>query len=63
MKFSQLLKENTNESAFVLGSIYGWPMISLISKKVFAYSSYKEGSRSNALGIDVKDFFDLHKKN
>jgi hypothetical protein len=37
MKFSELLNEKTNESAFVLGAIYGWPLISLDDNKIFAY--------------------------
>lgn len=62
MKFSELLNEKTNESAFVLGAIYGWPLISLDDNKIFAYSSYKDGSRSESLGIKVNNFFDSHKK-
>ncbi len=63
MKLSQLLNCFDEKSAFLLGMIYAWPMISKDSKIILAYSAYKFGSKSEkVLTKNIKKFYIEHKE-
>jgi hypothetical protein len=66
MKFSSLLENinKENKNAFILGMIYGWPLISKNQKKIYAYCSYKKGKRiiKHFNNLDMDYFYDLHRK-
>jgi len=61
MKLSQIINSFDKKSAFLLGMIYAWPMISKDKNYILAYSSYKMGKRSSKLG-DIDKYYILHKK-
>lgn len=66
MEFSQLLQSINDDykNAFILGMIYGWPLISKDNKKIYAYSSYKKGKRmlNHFDNLDMNYFYDLHRE-
>jgi len=65
MNFNELLANiNVHYNAFLLGMIYGWPMIDMENKILFAYSTYKLGTQSRQYftDFDMQDFYNQHKK-
>lgn len=65
MIFQDLLANvNNKKYAYILGMIYGWPLYTNDFSHIFAYSSYKTGTRIAELfhDLDMNDYYNLHKQ-
>lgn len=57
MKLSQILNSSSQQSSFLLGMVYAWPMISEDKKIILAYSAYK----NNKYLDDIEPYYEKHK--